>query len=96
MPGLRVDGLNPAQPFVLRPSERMSDPILLHFEGGNALSAFRARTLLQALQRINERIAEVSARHVHWVRCTLDYFHVVNVESTHSIVAFICLFKHFF
>jgi phosphoribosylformylglycinamidine synthase len=68
MPGLRVDGLNPAPPFVLRPSERMSDPILLHFEGGNALSAFRARTLLQALQRINDRIAEVSARHVHWVR----------------------------
>ena len=69
MPGLRVDGLNPAQPFVLRPSERMSDPILLHFEGGNALSAFRARTLLQALQRVDHRIAEVSARHVHWVRC---------------------------
>ncbi len=47
----------------------MSDPILLHFEGGNALSAFRARTLLQALQRVNERIVDVSARHVHWVRC---------------------------
>ena len=33
------------------------------------MSAFRARSLLQALQRVNERIAEVSARHVHWVRC---------------------------
>jgi phosphoribosylformylglycinamidine synthase len=43
---------------------------LMHFEGGNALSAFRARSLLQALQGVNERIAEVSARHVHWVRCT--------------------------
>lgn len=51
------------------PSDRMSHPILLHFEGGNALSAFRSRSLLQALQRVNERIAEVSARHVHWVRC---------------------------
>ena len=47
----------------------MSHPILLHFEGGNALPAFRSRSLLQALQRVNERIAEVSARHVHWVRC---------------------------
>jgi phosphoribosylformylglycinamidine synthase len=43
---------------------------LMHFEGGNALSAFRARTLLQALQGVNERIAGVAARHVHWVRCT--------------------------
>jgi len=43
---------------------------LMHFEGGNALSAFRARTVLQALQGLNERIVGVSACHVHWVRCT--------------------------
>ncbi|MCU0922153.1 MAG: phosphoribosylformylglycinamidine synthase, partial [Burkholderiaceae bacterium] len=43
---------------------------LMHFEGGNALSAFRARTLLRSLQGVSERIAEVSARHVHWVRCS--------------------------
>jgi len=42
---------------------------LLHFEGGNALSTFRARKLLQALQGVSERIEQVSARHVHWVRC---------------------------
>jgi phosphoribosylformylglycinamidine synthase len=40
----------------------------MHFEGGNALSTFRARTLLQALQRVDERMSGVSARHVHWVR----------------------------
>ena len=42
---------------------------LLHFEGGNALSTFRARKLLSALQAVNERIEQISARHVHWVRC---------------------------
>jgi phosphoribosylformylglycinamidine synthase len=42
---------------------------LMFFEGGNALSAFRARSLLQALQALNPRIAALSARHGHWVRC---------------------------
>lgn len=40
---------------------------LLHFEGGNALSAFRAQALLARLQAANPRIAAVFARHVHWV-----------------------------
>jgi len=40
---------------------------LLHFEGGNALSSFRANALLPRLQAINERITAVAARHVHWV-----------------------------
>jgi phosphoribosylformylglycinamidine synthase len=41
---------------------------LTHFEGGNALSAFRAQALLPRLQEaVNERINGVSARHVHWV-----------------------------
>jgi len=40
---------------------------LMHFEGGNALSAFRAAALLPALQAACPRIAGVSARHVHWV-----------------------------
>ncbi|MET0384227.1 MAG: phosphoribosylformylglycinamidine synthase [Burkholderiaceae bacterium] len=39
---------------------------LLHFEGGNALSAFRAQALLPALQGASARIAAVAARHVHW------------------------------
>ncbi|HSI51584.1 MAG TPA: phosphoribosylformylglycinamidine synthase, partial [Ideonella sp.] len=39
---------------------------LMHFEGGNALSAFRAAALLPALQAACPRIAGVSARHVHW------------------------------
>ncbi|MBX3644509.1 MAG: phosphoribosylformylglycinamidine synthase [Rubrivivax sp.] len=42
---------------------------LLQFRGGNALPAFRARHLLQLLQGVQSRIDEVSACHVHWVRC---------------------------
>ena len=40
---------------------------LLHFEGGNALSAFRAQALLPRLQAAAPRIVGVHARHVHWV-----------------------------
>jgi phosphoribosylformylglycinamidine synthase len=40
---------------------------LLSFEGGNALSAFRAQALLPQLQAVNSRITAVQARHVHWV-----------------------------
>ena len=40
---------------------------LLHFEGGNALSAFRTRSLLARLTAACPRIAGVTARHVHWV-----------------------------
>ena len=39
----------------------------LCFEGGNALSAFRAPALLDKLQAISPRISAVHARHVHWV-----------------------------
>ncbi|MES2714396.1 MAG: phosphoribosylformylglycinamidine synthase [Pseudomonadota bacterium] len=39
----------------------------LSFEGGNALSAFRAQALLSQLQAVAERIQGVVARHVHWV-----------------------------
>src|SRR5262249_47561185 len=35
--------------------------------GGNAVSAFRARALLAALQACSPRITSVAARHVHWV-----------------------------
>ena len=40
---------------------------LSHFEGGNALSSFRAAAMLPRLQSVNARIAGVAARHVHWV-----------------------------
>lgn len=40
---------------------------LLHFEGGRALSAFRAQALLPRLQAVSSRITGVAARHVHWV-----------------------------
>ncbi|WP_280155239.1 phosphoribosylformylglycinamidine synthase [Piscinibacter sp. XHJ-5] len=40
---------------------------LQHFEGGNALSAFRAQALLPKLQAVHPRISGVHARHVHWV-----------------------------
>src|SRR5262245_54598608 len=44
-----------------------STPQLLHFEGGNALSDFRAQALLPRLQAISGRITAVKARYVHWV-----------------------------
>ena len=37
------------------------------FEGGRALSPFRSDALLRQLQRIDERLRAVRARHVHWV-----------------------------
>ena len=40
---------------------------LMHFEGGNALSSFRAQALLAALQAACPRVTGVVARHVHWV-----------------------------
>ncbi len=40
---------------------------LMHFEGGNALSAFRSQGLLARLAQINPRIVGISARFVHWV-----------------------------
>ena len=48
--------------------DRMTPPHLhlRHFEGGNALSAFRAQGLLPRLQAVASRIAAVHARHVHW------------------------------
>ena len=42
---------------------------LLHFEGGQALSPFRAQALLPQLQAVSPRITGVAARHVHWVWC---------------------------
>jgi phosphoribosylformylglycinamidine synthase len=42
-------------------------PHLTHFEGGNALSDFRAQALLARLQEVSARITGVSARAVHWV-----------------------------
>ncbi len=40
---------------------------LMHFEGGSALSAFRAQALLARLQAVCPRITGLSARFVHWV-----------------------------
>jgi phosphoribosylformylglycinamidine synthase len=40
---------------------------LIHFEGGNALSGFRAQALLPRLQAIAPQVAGLHARHVHWV-----------------------------
>jgi phosphoribosylformylglycinamidine synthase len=39
---------------------------LMHFEGGDALPAFRASALLERLRAVCPRVAGVSARHVHW------------------------------
>ncbi len=40
---------------------------ITQFDGGNALSAFKAQQLLVQLQTVDARITAVSARHVHWV-----------------------------
>ncbi|HET9978500.1 MAG TPA: phosphoribosylformylglycinamidine synthase, partial [Burkholderiaceae bacterium] len=40
---------------------------LMHFEGGNALSPFRAQGLVSRLAAVCPRVVGVSARHVHWV-----------------------------
>ena len=41
--------------------------VVTRFEGGDALSDFRARQLLPRLQAVDERIDGVSARFVHLV-----------------------------
>ena len=45
---------------------------LLSFDGGQALSAFRAQALLPQLQAVCDRITGVAARHVHWVLCDAE------------------------
>jgi phosphoribosylformylglycinamidine synthase len=40
---------------------------LMHFEGGNPLSAFRSQGLLARLVVVNPRMVGISARFVHWV-----------------------------
>jgi phosphoribosylformylglycinamidine synthase len=50
----------------------MSSAALLHFEGGNALSDFRARALLPRLQAICPRLTGLAARHVHWAWLDAD------------------------
>jgi len=42
-------------------------PHLIHLEGGNALSAFRAQALLAKLRERVPRISAVHARHAYWV-----------------------------
>jgi phosphoribosylformylglycinamidine synthase len=44
-----------------------AEPAPLFFEGGNALSDFRAQALLPRLQAACPRVTAVAARHVHWV-----------------------------
>ncbi|MDE2158799.1 MAG: phosphoribosylformylglycinamidine synthase, partial [Burkholderiales bacterium] len=39
---------------------------LMHFEGGDALPAFRAQALLARLREACPRVTAVAARHVHW------------------------------
>src|SRR5438094_6548621 len=54
---------HPPSPHRMSPTQKH----LLHFEGGNALSVFRAQALLPKLQSVSPRITGVAARHVHWV-----------------------------
>jgi len=43
-------------------------PHVADFKGGNALSPFRVRQLLPALQALERRISGLAARHVHFGR----------------------------
>ena len=45
----------------------MTQQHITHFEGGNALSDFRAKQLLPVLQGIHDKISGISARFVHLV-----------------------------
>ena len=71
----RVDAPSPAPALPPpRPSPRDRMPAhpqhLMHFEGGNALSAFRAHALLHAPAGGRASASpRCAARHVHWVRC---------------------------
>ena len=44
-------------------------PDIFCFEGGNALSDFRAPALLAKVQAVAPRVSAIQARHVHWVWC---------------------------
>ncbi len=66
---------------------------LMHFEGGDALPAFRAQALLSRLQAVCPRVSEVQARFVHWAafdtppaRAELDRFEALMHcgEPAHS------------
>ena len=77
MPGFHRGGPKraPALPPAPRPARkrRVTNPIpkhLTHYEGGNALSDFRAQALLPRLRALGgtlERLTGIAARHVHWV-----------------------------
>ena len=61
----------PVAPQPVSPaSAAQSNKTLLSFEGGNALSAFRAQALLPQLQAISPRISGVVAQYRHWVWCS--------------------------
>src|SRR6185369_36211 len=66
--GFHRGGHKPVRAFPSKPqpSVTSSPKHLLHFEGGNALSAFRAQALLPKLQAVSPRITGIAARHVHW------------------------------
>ncbi|MFG6449258.1 phosphoribosylformylglycinamidine synthase [Roseateles sp. BYS180W] len=57
-------------------ASQTSSKHLFHFEGGNALSSFRAQALLAQLQAAHPalaaRVSDIQARHVHWVWAERD------------------------
>ncbi len=66
---LRQARTSAARPPATTLRDRMSSsPLHLNaFEGGNALSPFRAQALLATLQAVEPAVGAVFARHVHWV-----------------------------
>jgi phosphoribosylformylglycinamidine synthase len=69
-PSLDSQRGRPADPIVtlpVNPSSHPVAPVVTFFEGGSALSDFRARQLLPRLQTFEPRIEGISARFVHLV-----------------------------
>src|ERR1700712_424291 len=60
---LNPDSSLSSSPHRMSPTQKH----LLHFEGGNALSAFRAQALFLKWGSVWARIRGAAARHVHWV-----------------------------
>ncbi len=67
MPTVESSAALPSHGHTATPPDARPVKHLMHVEGGNALSAFRAQALLPRLQAISARITGVFARHVHWV-----------------------------
>jgi phosphoribosylformylglycinamidine synthase len=59
----------------------------MHFEGSQALSAFRARALLERIAAVAPRVTGIAARHVHWVACDAP-LDAATRDRLHALLAY--------